>query len=67
MSYGPSYDAMLRRAAFYVDRLLKGAKPADLPFEQPSSFRFVINMNTARRIGLTVPPSLLLRADEVIE
>ena len=67
MSYGPSYLDMWRRAAFYVDRLLKGVKPADLPFEQPSKFQFVINMKTARSLRLTVPQSLLLQADEVIE
>jgi putative tryptophan/tyrosine transport system substrate-binding protein len=67
MSYGPNYLEMWRRAGFYVDRLLKGVKPADLPFEQPSNFQFVINMKTARSIGLTVSQSLLRRADEVIE
>jgi putative ABC transport system substrate-binding protein len=67
MSYGPSYPDMFRRAGFYVDRLLKGVKPADLPFEQPSHFQFVINMKTARSLGLTVSQSLLRRADEVIE
>jgi putative ABC transport system substrate-binding protein len=67
MSYGPSYPDMFRRAGFYVDRLLKGVKPADLPFEQPSHFQFVINMKTARSLGLTVPQSVLLRADEVIQ
>jgi len=66
MSYGPSYPDMWRRAAFYIDRLLKGVKPAELPFEQPSKFQFVINMKTARGLGLTVPQSLLLQADEVI-
>ena len=58
---------MMRRAAFYVDRLLKGVKPADLPFEQPSKFQFVINMKTARSLRLSVPQSLLLQADEVIQ
>ena len=67
MSYGPNYLDMMRRAAFYVDRLLKGAKPADLPFEQPRKFQFVINMKTARGLRLTVPQSLLLQADEVME
>ena len=67
MAYGPSYPDMFRRAGFYIDRLLKGVKPADLPFEQPSKFQFVINMKTARSLRLTVPQSLLLQADEVIE
>jgi putative ABC transport system substrate-binding protein len=67
MSYGPNYLDMMRRAAFYVDRLLKGAKPGDLPFEQPRQFQFVINMRTARSLRLTVPQSLLLQADEVLE
>lgn len=67
LAYGASYPEMFRRAAFYVDRLLKGVKPADLPFEQPSKFELVINTKTARRLGLTVPPSLLQRADRLVD
>jgi putative ABC transport system substrate-binding protein len=67
ISYGPSYVALFQRAATYVDRILKGAKPADLPMEQPTKFELVINQRTAKAMGINVPRALLLRADQVIE
>lgn len=67
ISYGPSNLEMQRRAAGYVARILQGAKPSDLPVEQPAKFELLINQKTTNALGLTIPPSLLLRADEVIE
>jgi putative ABC transport system substrate-binding protein len=67
LSYGTNVPSMFRRAAFFVDKILKGAKPAELPVEQPTKFELVINLKTAKALGLAVPPSLLLRADQIIE
>jgi putative ABC transport system substrate-binding protein len=67
MSYGPDYADLWRRAATYVDKILKGAKPADLPVEQPMKFEFVINLKTAKQIGLTIPPEVMARANRLIK
>ena len=67
MSYGPNYSGLFHHAADYVDKILRGAKPADIPVEQPTKYELVINLKTAKALGLDVPPMLSARADEVIE
>ena len=67
MSYGTNFPDLFRRAAVYVDKILKGAKPGDLPVEQPTKFEFIINLKAAKQIGLTIPPSVLYQADKIIK
>jgi putative ABC transport system substrate-binding protein len=67
MSYGPNFQHLFRRAADFVDKILRGTKPADIPVEQPTKFDLVVNLTTAKALGLTIPESFLLRADQVIE
>ena len=67
MSYGPTYADLFRGLAWYVDKILKGARPGDLPIQQPTKFELVVNLNAAKGLGLTIPQSVLLRADEVVQ